>query len=66
MAGPRRDLYLGMLLALLAFAVAGLFEDNWADTEVQRILLFLLALPFCLPDPAEESTLPEAATGVSG
>lgn len=46
--GPRADLYLGGLLALLAFNVAGLFEDNWGDTEVQRPALFLLVLPFCL------------------
>ena len=47
-AGPRADLYVGMLLALLAFSLAGLFENNWGDTEVQRPILFLLALPFCL------------------
>jgi O-antigen ligase len=47
-AGPRADLYMGMLLALLAFNLAGLFENNWGDTEVQRPILFLLALPFCL------------------
>ena len=37
-----------MILALFAFNVAGLFENNWGDTEVQRPVLFLLALPFCL------------------
>lgn len=47
-AGPRADLYLGVLLALLAFNVAGTFENNWGDTEVQRPLLFVLAIPFCL------------------
>lgn len=46
--GPRADLWLGVLLALLAWNVAGLFEHNWGDTEVQRPVLFLLALPFCL------------------
>lgn len=51
-SGPNAALYLGTLLALLGFAIAGLFEDNWADDEVQRILLFLLALPFCLPGGA--------------
>ncbi|HEX5716076.1 MAG TPA: O-antigen ligase family protein [Thermoanaerobaculia bacterium] len=55
--GPRADLYLGGLLALLAFNVAGLFEDNWGDTEVQRPALFLLVLPFCL---LMEETLEEA------
>ena len=47
-AGPRADLYVGMLLALLALNLAGLFENNWGDTEVQRPALLLLALPFCL------------------
>jgi O-antigen ligase len=46
--GPRADLLAGALLALLAFNLAGLFENNWGDTEVQRPLLFALALPFCL------------------
>ena len=47
--GPRADLYVGVMLALLAFNVAGLFENNWGDTEVQRPVLFVLALPFCFP-----------------
>ncbi|HTQ78362.1 MAG TPA: O-antigen ligase family protein, partial [Thermoanaerobaculia bacterium] len=47
-AGPRADLYLGCALALIGFNLAGLFEYNWGDTEVQRLTLFLLALPFCL------------------
>jgi O-antigen ligase len=46
--GPRADLYVGVMLALLAFNVAGLFENNWGDTEVQRPVLFVLVLPFCL------------------
>jgi O-antigen ligase len=46
--GPRADLYMGALLALLAFNLAGLFENNWGDTEVQRPILFVLAIPFCL------------------
>ena len=46
--GPRADLLLGTALALLAFNVSGLFEDNWNDAELQRWVLFLLALPFCL------------------
>jgi hypothetical protein len=47
-SGPRADLYLGTVLALAGFNLAGLFEYNWGDTEVQRLALFLLALPFCL------------------
>ncbi len=52
-AGPRADLYLGVLFALLALNVAGLFEANWRDTEIQRWVLFLLALPVCLGDGKE-------------
>ena len=47
--GARADLYLAVMLALVGFNVAGLFEHNWGDTEVQRQVLFLLALPFCVP-----------------
>ncbi|HEV2852842.1 MAG TPA: O-antigen ligase family protein [Thermoanaerobaculia bacterium] len=54
--GPRADLYVGVMLALLAFNVAGLFENNWGDTEVQRPLLFVLALPFCLPGTRKEES----------
>jgi O-antigen ligase len=56
--GPRADLYVGMILALLAFNLAGLFENNWGDTEVQRPVLFLLALPFCLHAGRGETQTP--------
>jgi O-antigen ligase len=46
--GGRVDLYAGVLLALVGFNLAGLFEDNWSDTEVRRLVLFLLAVPLCL------------------
>lgn len=46
--GGRADLYLGVLLVLVGFNVAGLFEANWRDTEVQRLVLFVLAVPLCL------------------
>lgn len=52
--GPGAELLLGVALALVAFNCAGLFEDNWSDTEVQRFILFLMAVPFCLPGPDEE------------
>jgi len=54
--GPRADLWIGALLAILAFNVAGLFENNWGDAEVQRTALFALAIPFCLQaaEPDEE------------
>ena len=51
--GPRADLFLGVLLVLLGFCVAALFEDNWADAEVQRVLVFVLALPFCFLEEKE-------------
>lgn len=47
-AGPRPDLWLGCLLALVAFNLAALFEHNWGDTEVQRLVLFVMAIPYCL------------------
>ncbi len=48
-AGPDAALYVGAILALVGFNVAGLFEYNWGDSEVQRLALFVLALPFCGP-----------------
>ena len=54
--GPRAELLLGVLAALVGVAVAALFEDSWGDTEVQRVTLALMALPFGLDaggdDPA--------------
>jgi O-antigen ligase len=62
--GPRADLYLGALLALLSFNLAGLFENNWGDTEVQRLVLFVLILPFiAAPSPAAAAVGSEAAGG---
>jgi O-antigen ligase len=52
--GPRADLYLGALLVLVATVVTGMFEDYWRDTEVQRLVLFAAALPFCLAPPKHE------------
>lgn len=46
--GGASGLYLGGLLALAGFNLAGLFEYNWGDTEVQRVALFLIALPWCM------------------
>jgi O-antigen ligase len=66
LAGPRAELYLGSVLALLAFNLAGLFENNWGDAEVKRLALFALMIPFCLeladPPPATAAaTEPPAA-----
>jgi O-antigen ligase len=53
--GPCADLYLGTMLALVGFNLAGLFEYNWGDTEVQRLALFVLAIPFCLALERDEA-----------
>lgn len=42
------ELYLGSFLAVVGFCLAGLFEANWFDTEVQRVALLFLAVPFIL------------------
>ena len=55
-ASRSADLYLGVLLALVGFNLAGLFEANWRDSEIQRLVLFLLAVPLCLmPDPSRRA-----------
>ena len=46
----RADLHLGVLAALAAFSIAGLFENNWGDTEVQRMVAL----------PARGAVLPRA------
>ena len=55
LGGPRADLHLGVAAALVAYTLAAFFEDNWADTEVQKIALFVIALPFCLDSLTGES-----------
>jgi O-antigen ligase len=65
-AGPA-DLYLAVAAVLVGFNVAGLFEGNWGDTEVQRLALLMLALPFCLEaaedQPPRAPGPPEGALG---
>ena len=53
--GDRADLYLGTILVLVGFNLGGLFEDNWRDTEIQRLVLFILAVPCCLSTRADGS-----------
>jgi O-antigen ligase len=53
--GSAADLHLGVFVALLAFNFAGFFEANWIDVEVQRIVLFLMAVPFALPEARPSS-----------
>ena len=53
-SGARADLYLAVILGIAALNLAGVFEANWRDTEIQRIMLFLLALPV-LATPGSKS-----------
>lgn len=49
------ELYLGSFVALIGFSLAGLFEANWLDTEVQRLALLLVATPFILDVQGDRS-----------
>jgi len=64
--GPRADLWLGVTAALLAFALASLFEHNWGDVEVQRVALLLLAAPFCLEIADPQAGTAGARTAAPG
>lgn len=46
--GTAAELYMGAFLGIIAFNLAGIFENNWGDSEVQRVALFLMAMPYCL------------------
>ena len=54
--GADADLHLAVCLSLLAFNVAGVFEANWRDTELQRVALFLLSVPYLLRREPESGT----------
>ena len=51
-------------------SVAGVFEANWRDTELQRLALFMIGIPYLLRSvDSAEKTVPVreyelAATGV--
>lgn len=62
--GPQAALWLGVMMAVVGFNVGGLFEDNWRDTEVQRLILFLLAVPACLAVSARQ--VPESGVSEDG
>ena len=59
--GAAADLHLGVLAALAGFSIAALFENNWGDTEVQRLVLFLLAVPFAIAPNGEAAAAPAGA-----
>jgi O-antigen ligase len=48
------DLHATVLLVVLATLITGMFEDYWRDTEIQRLVFFALALPFCLKPPSDD------------
>jgi len=62
-AGRHVFLSAAALASLAALLTAGLFEYNWGDVEVQRLALFLLAIPFCLEMSAPSE--PKAAEALS-
>lgn len=61
--GGRSELWIGAVGALVAFLVAGLFEDNWGDAEVRRLALFALAVPFCAVGGTGRGARGEGAAG---
>ena len=44
--GERRAIAAGVLFAMIAFLVAGMFEYNFGDSEIKFILFYFLSLPF--------------------
>jgi O-antigen ligase len=57
---PDRALVVGVLGAVVAFLVAGLFEYNFGDSEVVLVAVALMALPFVVADGATSSGVPDA------
>jgi O-antigen ligase len=57
---PDRALVVGVLGAIVAFLVAGLFEYNFGDSEVVLVAVALMALPFVVAEGATSSGVPDA------
>jgi putative inorganic carbon (hco3(-)) transporter len=57
---PDRALVVGVLGAIVAFLVAGLFEYNFGDSEVVLVAVALMALPFVVAEGAMSSGVPDA------
>ena len=62
LSGPRSDLYLAVMLAIVALNIGGIFEANWRDTEIQRWMLFLLAVPVCVQLTPAADSAPDRGT----
>jgi len=44
------DLYFTTFLSVMVLILAGLFEANWRDTEVNRLMLFLITIPWLVDE----------------
>mgnify|MGYP002623930577 CR=1 FL=1 len=50
------ELPFATVLVILATLISGMFEDYWSDTEIQRLVLFALVLPWIVgPGDAESA-----------
>ena len=57
------DLLMGAFLGLAAFNIAGIFENNWGDTEVHRSVHFVAAVPFFVATRPQNADQEGAALG---
>ena len=63
--GEDDDLLVATLLVVVATIVTGLFEDYWSDTEIQRLVLFALALPYCIGRSSKDEDRQAAAAAIA-
>ena len=61
--GSDADLLMGAFLGLAAFNIAGIFENNWGDTEVHRGVFFVAAVPFWIATRPQNADREGAALG---
>jgi O-antigen ligase/polysaccharide polymerase Wzy-like membrane protein len=52
---------LGSGAAVIAFLVAGMFENNFYDSEIIILMYFIMALPFAAPHPSQSAPSESAA-----
>ncbi len=58
------DLYFTAFLLVVVFSFAGMFEANWRDTEVNRLMLFVMVIPWLLkPSTMQAQETGQARTG---
>jgi len=56
----------GSTAAVIAFLVAGMFENNFYDSEVVMVLYFIMALPFVSSNTSQSASSESAAPLHSG